>query len=197
MCMRIKSIILAVFLSLTTLLYSNVCYIDRLVHQNDINCDSTTVYSFADYIPLSNSQYVSSINSIVDTLALNDLTSMYVWLIAQKNDTIYTYIRDWSFELLFSEKNIKKDILGVYKRNNKYFFIRTIPNSNVMVFLQDNFVRTNDSTCFKFKNIVVPDNVFIITPDVSTIYHGYYTDYLSTTILFQYFDKNRVKQRNK
>lgn len=195
--MRIKSIILAVFLSLTTLLYSNVCYIDRLVHQNDINCDSTNVYSFADYKPSRNSKYISSINSIVDTLALNDLTSMYVWIIAQKNDTIYTYIRDWSFELLFSEKNIEKDIFGTYKRNNKYFFISTFPNNDVKEFLRDNFVRTNDSTHFKFKNILVPDSVLIVSPDISTVYHGYYTDSLSTTILFQYFDRNRVKQRNK
>lgn len=152
--------------------------------------------NLSEYAIWERSPYEISIDCESDS-GYNRLLNQYIHHSSQKNDTIYTFIRDWSFELLFSEKNPGQDILGTYKRNNKYFFIRTFPENDVSDFLHDNFIKTNDSTDFKFKDIIVPDSVFIVSPDVSTAYHGYYADNRSTTILFQYFDKNMIQQRNK
>lgn len=113
-------------------------------------------------------EFVKALEPILDTLAANPNSEMYMMYYETRDDQIYCGIRDWSYMLL------PKEVLApghgcIYEHEHnghKKNFV--IVRNSELTEPEKFFQLTGDTVRIEFEDHVLPEGYYISDPDVST-----------------------------
>lgn len=144
-----------------------------LRHAGDVWYDTLVPYSLKKVEIDTTGKFYNSIRGNLDKLSRDVYPEAYLWYIAASNDTIISAIEISSFSIK-PEYPLFNYFVGVidYKSHEcqKYFILASDFSDKSVDFITDNFKITQDSLEVNYEVKVLPDSIFILTPDIYTRY---------------------------